>query len=153
MNHCHVFNLYLTLSHSFSTSPYYPWSITGHNNQMYKGTRNGTVFVVQNEVIVNQFNGCGGNGVRLLPFELNPKYCFILDLTQKVISSKYHIVRLQFIINFKTLNLCCYIFESKIKKTRFWILNSKSLNLKSKILFKCKISFFKCHFVHFNKFF
>ena len=62
----HVFDLNLTLSHSFSTSPYYPYSITGYNYQLYVGTLNGTVLVVQNETIVNQFNGCGGNGVWVL---------------------------------------------------------------------------------------
>ena len=61
----HVFDLNLTLSHSFSTSPYYPYSITGYNNLLYIGTNNGTVLVVQNQTIVNQFNGCGGNGVWL----------------------------------------------------------------------------------------
>ena len=32
---------------------------------MYVGTNNGTVLVVQNEIIVNQFNGCDGNFVWL----------------------------------------------------------------------------------------
>ena len=55
----HVFNLNPTLSHSFSISPYRPWSFEGYNNQLYVGTTNGIVLVVQNDVIVNQFNGCG----------------------------------------------------------------------------------------------
>ena len=61
----HVFNLNLTLNHSFSTSPYQPWSITEYNNQLYVGTTNGIVLVVQNEVILKQFNGCGENNVIL----------------------------------------------------------------------------------------
>ena len=32
---------------------------------MYVGTTNGIVLVVLNETTVNQFNGCGGNGVWL----------------------------------------------------------------------------------------
>ena len=61
----HVFYLNLTFNHSFSTSPYKPWSIEGYNNKLYIGTTNGTVLVVQNEGIVNQFNGCGGHIVQL----------------------------------------------------------------------------------------
>ena len=61
----HVFYLNLTFNHSFSTSPYKPWSIEGYNNKLYIGTTNGTVLVVQNEGIVNQFNGCGGYSVEL----------------------------------------------------------------------------------------
>ena len=61
----HVLNLNLTFSHSFSISTYSPWSINGYNNKMYVGTGTGIVLVVQNEIIVNQFNGCGGNIVLL----------------------------------------------------------------------------------------
>ena len=61
----HVFDLNLTLNHSFSILPYLPYSITGYNNQLYVGTRNGTVLVFRNETIVNQFNVCGGNYVQL----------------------------------------------------------------------------------------
>ena len=61
----HVFNLNPTLSHSFLISPYRPWSFEGYNNQLYVGTTNGIVLVVQNDVIVNQFNGCGGNSIWL----------------------------------------------------------------------------------------
>ena len=55
----------LTFSHNISTSPYSSYSITGFNNQLYIGTDNGTVLVVQYEVILNQFSGCGGNSVWL----------------------------------------------------------------------------------------
>ena len=63
----HVFYLNLTFNHSFSTSPYKPWSIEGYNNKLYIGTTNSTnsVIVVQNEGIVNQFNGCGESSVEL----------------------------------------------------------------------------------------
>ena len=57
----HVFNINLIFSNKISTSPYQPWSITGNNNQMYVGTKNGTILVIQNEVILNRFNGCDGN--------------------------------------------------------------------------------------------
>jgi hypothetical protein len=56
-----AFDLNLTFNHNMSTSPYQPWSITEYNNQMYVGTTNGLVLVIQNERILNQFNGCGGN--------------------------------------------------------------------------------------------
>ena len=61
----HVFDLNLRFSHNISTSPYKPWSITEYNNQMYIGTDNGRVLFVQNEVILNTFNGCGGNNAIL----------------------------------------------------------------------------------------
>ena len=61
----HIFDLNLTFLHNISTTPYQPFSITGYNNQLYVGTTNGTVLVIQNEIIVNQFNGCGGNNVWL----------------------------------------------------------------------------------------
>ena len=50
-----VFNQNLILNHSFSTLPYQPFSVTGYNNQLYIGSDNGTVLVVKNEVIFNQF--------------------------------------------------------------------------------------------------
>ena len=61
----HVFNLNLSLNHSFSTSSCRPNSITGYNNQLYIGTNKGTVLVVQNEVVLNEFNGCGRYNVTL----------------------------------------------------------------------------------------
>ena len=61
----HVFNINFTFSHNISISPYRPYLITGYNNQLYIGTDNGTVLVVQNEVIMNQFSGCGGNSAIL----------------------------------------------------------------------------------------
>ena len=61
------FNLNLTLNHSFSISTYSPYSITGYNNnnQLYTGTMDGIVLIIQNEAIVNRLNGCGGNSVYL----------------------------------------------------------------------------------------
>ena len=56
----HVLNLNLTLIHSFSTKAYQAKSINGYNNQMYIGTSIGEVIVLQNEVIVKEFDGCDG---------------------------------------------------------------------------------------------
>ncbi len=62
----HVFNLNLSLSHSFSTSTYQPYSIAGYNNQLYVGANTvGTILVIENEVILHTFNGCNGNSVTL----------------------------------------------------------------------------------------
>jgi hypothetical protein len=55
-----VFDLNLTYNHSISISSYKPYSITEYNNNMYVGTTNGTIIVIQNEVIINKFNGCNG---------------------------------------------------------------------------------------------
>ena len=60
-----VFNLDLTLIRRFSTSPHAPFSITEFSNQLYVGTWEGIILVYQNEEIINQFNGCDGNGVYL----------------------------------------------------------------------------------------
>jgi len=61
-NVIHVFNLNLSFSHNISTSPYKPYSISGYNNQMFVGDdAKGTILVIENETIVNEFNGCNGN--------------------------------------------------------------------------------------------
>ena len=66
LNVIQVFNLNLIFHHNISTSIYYPWSIAGYNNQMYVGDRyNGTILVIENEVIVRTFKGCNGNSVQL----------------------------------------------------------------------------------------
>ena len=61
----HVCNLNLSLSHNISTLIYQPWSIAGSKNQMYVGTTTGTILVIENEVIIRQFNGCNDNLGRL----------------------------------------------------------------------------------------
>jgi hypothetical protein len=61
-NVIHVFNLNLSFSHNISTSTYKPFSISGYNNQMFVGDfSNGFILVIENERIVNEFNGCNGN--------------------------------------------------------------------------------------------
>jgi DNA-binding beta-propeller fold protein YncE len=61
-NVIHVFNLNLSFSHNISTSTYKPFSISGYNNQMFVGDfSNGKILVIENERIVNEFNGCNGN--------------------------------------------------------------------------------------------
>jgi hypothetical protein len=55
-----VFNLDLTLIRRFSTQ-HNPMSIAVSSNQLYVGTTRGIILVYQNELIINQFNGCNGN--------------------------------------------------------------------------------------------
>ena len=55
-----IFNLDLILIRRFSTSQYWPNSITESSNQLYVGTDGGIILVYQNEILINQFNGCNG---------------------------------------------------------------------------------------------
>ena len=56
-----VFGLNLNFIESFSTSSYYPWSISGFNNIMYVGClSSGTILMIANKIILNTFNGCNG---------------------------------------------------------------------------------------------
>ena len=56
----------LSLSHNISTSACNPFSITKYNNQLYVGDNSkGAIIVIENEVIIRQFNGCNGNLGRL----------------------------------------------------------------------------------------
>jgi hypothetical protein len=61
----HVFNLNLTLNDSISITPYSPWSINEHNNELYVGTNNGMMLVIVNKQTIKQFNGCNQQSVRL----------------------------------------------------------------------------------------
>ena len=61
----HVFNLNLTLNDSISITPYQPYSIKEHNNELYVGTDNGTMLVISNKQIIKQFNACNGQSVKL----------------------------------------------------------------------------------------
>ena len=72
----HVFDLNLTFNHSFSTSPYNPFSIEGYNNQMYIGTTNGIVLVFKNEKVANQLNGCAKIKTGILHSILFDEYGF-----------------------------------------------------------------------------
>ena len=66
-----VFNLNLTLIRHFSTSPHQPWSITESSNKLYVGTKGGIIVVYQNEITINQFNGCNGNSNMLISILLD----------------------------------------------------------------------------------
>jgi hypothetical protein len=74
-----VFNLNLIFNHSISISSYTPYSITEYNNKLYVGTTNGTIFVIQNEVIINQFNGCNGASVWVI-FIIFDQYGYVATL-------------------------------------------------------------------------
>ena len=67
-----VFNLNLTYIRRFSTSPYQPWPITESSNKLYVGTLGGTILVYQNEIIINQFNGCNGDSTALTSILFDP---------------------------------------------------------------------------------
>jgi hypothetical protein len=55
-----VFNMDLSINKSISSTPYRPWSINEHNNELYVGTTNGTVLVIVDYQIIKKFNGCNG---------------------------------------------------------------------------------------------
>ena len=62
-----VFNMDLTLIRRFKLSPHYPHSITFSSNKLYVGTQGGNILVYENEILINQFNGCNGcNGSSIL---------------------------------------------------------------------------------------
>ena len=60
-----VFDSKLIYSHTFSILSYKPFSISEYNNEMFVGTTDGTILVILNELIINQFNGCNGDSVTL----------------------------------------------------------------------------------------
>ena len=64
-NEIQVFSSELALIRRFSTEPHKPYSITVSSNQLYVGTTGRIIIVYQNEIIINQFNGCDGNSVDL----------------------------------------------------------------------------------------
>ena len=72
LNEIQVFNHDLTLIRRISTSPHQPWSITISSNQFYVGTTGGMILVYQNEKLINQFNGCGGNSAYLKSILFDP---------------------------------------------------------------------------------
>ena len=48
-----------------STLPHTPWSITESSNKLYVGAKGGIILVYENEILINQFNGCEENSVWL----------------------------------------------------------------------------------------
>jgi hypothetical protein len=60
-----VFDLNLIFNHNISISSCKPFSISEYNNKMFVGTSNGTILVIQNEMIINQFNGCNMITIKL----------------------------------------------------------------------------------------
>ena len=61
LNEIQVFNLDLTFIRHISTSPHKPFSTTESSNQLHDGTSGGMILVYQNEIIINQLDGCNGN--------------------------------------------------------------------------------------------
>jgi hypothetical protein len=53
--------LSLKLKDRISTSPYLPWSIFGHNNQIFVGTSDGKILAIAENQITYQFNSYNGN--------------------------------------------------------------------------------------------
>jgi len=69
----HIFLLYKRFMYSIKISlliihfqyqhSFLPHANTEFDNQMYEGTKYGTVLLVKNEKLLNQFSGCGENSV------------------------------------------------------------------------------------------
>jgi hypothetical protein len=83
-----VFDLNLTYSHNISISSYKPYSITEYNNNMYVGTGNGIILVIQNEVIINQFNGCNGT-IITVTFILFDQYGYMATICSNPTNKLY----------------------------------------------------------------
>ena len=60
LNLIQLFSLNLTLNDSINTQSFIPYAITSYNNQLYVGTANGSILVIENKIIVNSFNACAG---------------------------------------------------------------------------------------------
>jgi hypothetical protein len=75
----HIFNLSLTLNDTISIAPYYPWSINGYDNRLYVGTSNGTMLVIVNKQIIQEFNSCNGQS--------NIVYSILFDIYYNMASS------------------------------------------------------------------
>ena len=58
-----VFNLNLRLNNTISLATHYPWSINGRTNQLYVGTSNGVMLVIENKHIIKQYNACKGQNI------------------------------------------------------------------------------------------
>ncbi len=54
------FNLNVTVNDIISTTPNYPLSISGYNNQLYVSTESGMILVIVGKQIITNFNGCNG---------------------------------------------------------------------------------------------
>jgi hypothetical protein len=61
LNLIQIFNSNLTFNDSISTQSFVPYAITSYNNQLYIGTGNGSIIIIENKMIVNSFNACAGN--------------------------------------------------------------------------------------------
>jgi hypothetical protein len=61
----HVFDSNITLHHSFSVSPFQPFSFGEYNNLMYIGTKNGSIVVILNETIIFKFPACNQSSIML----------------------------------------------------------------------------------------
>jgi hypothetical protein len=83
-----VFDLDLFLNHSISISPYKPYSISENNNKMLVGTGHGIILVIQNEVIINEFNGCNGI-IITVTFILFDQYGYMATICSDPINQLY----------------------------------------------------------------
>ena len=76
LKHIHVFDSNLSFNHSFPISPFQPFSIAENNNLLFVGTKNGTILVILDEVIINKFPGCNRNS-KMLTFMLFDQYGYM----------------------------------------------------------------------------
>ena len=57
-NSIDVLDLNLTILDSYNTNPYQPYSMKEYNSQLYVGTLESFILVIENKVIIKKFNGC-----------------------------------------------------------------------------------------------
>ena len=86
LNKIQIFDLDLTLIRRISTSPHYPFSIVISSNQLYVGADEGMILVYENDILINQFNGCDGNSDSLhsILFDTNGYMATACDRTSKL---------------------------------------------------------------------
>jgi hypothetical protein len=61
-----IFNMNLSLEYKVSVSPYYPYSFSEYNNELYIGTTSNMVIVVDNKVIIRNFSACSGSTLNFI---------------------------------------------------------------------------------------
>ena len=86
LNEIQSFNLDLTFIRRISTSPHTPYSITFSSNQLYVGSGGGIILVYQNEILINQLDGCNGNSYYLTSIMVSWRPLVILQQKNDIFS-------------------------------------------------------------------
>jgi hypothetical protein len=97
-----IFNLNLTLNDTILITPYRPWSINEHNNELYVGTNNEMILVIVNKMIIQQFNRCNGkiallssimfDGYRNIANVCNDKYLYLYNKNESYLNKSIPIL-------------------------------------------------------------